>query len=173
MNLLDAIADMDTFLAYAITLEEEAADRYFELADALDIHNNPEVAGALRTLGGFGREHADEIIALAAGRKLPNIAPWDFAWENAEGPETTSMDAVHYLMNTAHALDIALANELAAYDFYHRISQDTRDTEIKKLASEFAAEEKEHVALLRQWIEKCPDSTEDWRFDPDPANMPE
>ena len=173
MNLQQAIDDMNTFLAYAITLEEEAADRYDELADALDTHNNPEVARAFRTLARFSRQHAEEIITLAADRDLPNIAPWDYAWEDNEAPETTSMDAVHYLMNTAHALDIAMANELRAHDFYYHISQDTRDTEIKKLAAEFALEEKEHLALLKQWIEKCPDSTEDWRFDPDPANMPE
>ncbi len=173
MNLQQAINDMNTFLAYAITLEEEAADRYDELAEALDTHNNPEVAKAFHTLAKFGRQHAEEIIALAAGRQLPNIAPWDFGWEDAEGPETTSLDAVHYLMNTAHALDIAMSNELRAHDFYYRISQDTSDAEIKKHAAEFALEEKEHVELLRQWIEKCPDSTEDWRFDPDPANMPE
>lgn len=173
MNLPPAIDDMDTFLAYAITLEEEAADRYDELADALEIHNNPDVAKAFRTLGEFGRKHAEEIIALAVGRSLPNMAPWDFGWEDAEAPETTSMDAVHYLMNTAHALEIAMSNELKAHDFYHRISQDTDDAEIKKLAAEFALEEKEHLALLKQWIEQCPDSSEDWRFDPDPANMPE
>jgi rubrerythrin len=76
-------------------------------------------------------------------------------------------------MNTAHALELAMVNELRAHDFYQRISQDTRDSEIKKLAAGFASEEKEHVALLKQWIEICPDSSEDWRFDPDPANMPE
>jgi rubrerythrin len=173
MNLQQALSDISTFFAYAITLEEEAAERFDEMADALEIHNNPKVARAFRTLAGFGRKHAEEIIALAKDYELPNIAPWDFEWDDPESPETAGMDAVHYLMNTAHALEIALANELRAHDFYHRISTDTRDAEIKRLAADFALEEKEHVALLQQWIIDCPDSTEDWRFDPDPANMPE
>ena len=50
MNLHQAIDDMGTFLAYAITLEEEASGRYEELADALDTHNNPEIAKTFRTL---------------------------------------------------------------------------------------------------------------------------
>ena len=173
MNLQQALDDMNPFLAYAITLEEEAAERYDELADALEIHNNTQVARAFRTLAEFGRKHAEEIIALATGRELPNISPWDFEWEDPESPETAGMDAVHYLMNTAHALDIALANEQRAHAFYHRISEDTRDPEIKRIAADFALEEKEHVALLQQWLDECPESTEDWRFDPDPANLPE
>ncbi len=173
MNLQNPIEDMETFLAYAITLEEEAADRYDELADTLETHNNPDVAKAFRTLASFGRKHCDEIIALAADRSLPNIAPWDFGWEDLEAPETAGLDAVHYLMNTAHALDIAMSNEMRAHDFYQRISQQTSNPEVRALAAECALEEKEHLEQLKTWAERCPDSAEDWRFDPDPAHMPE
>jgi len=41
MSLAKRISDLDTFLTYSVTLEEEAADRHDELADMMDVHNNP------------------------------------------------------------------------------------------------------------------------------------
>lgn len=173
MSMSDKIIDLDTFLAYSIALEEEAADRHDELADMLDVHNNPGVTATFRKLAHYSRLHAQEIRDHAKERKLPVIAPWDFEWENLEGPETTDLGAVNYLMNTAHALQIAMGNEQSAHNFYFEISQHSQDPEIKALAAEFAEEEKEHLELLKMWIDGTPESAEEELYDPDPPHMPE
>ena len=173
MSLAEKIKDLDTFLAYSIALEEEAADRHDELADMLDVHNNPGVAGTFRKLAHYSRLHAQEIREHATGRKLPVIAPWDFGWEDMEGPETADIGDVNYLMNTAHALQIAMGNERRAHDFYFEISQESRVEAIRTMAAEFAEEEKEHLGLLEQWIDKTDESTEEQLDDPDPPHMPE
>ena len=80
MSVTDKITDLDTFLVYSIALEEEAAERHDELADTLDVHNNPEVAATFRKLAEYSRLHAQEIRDHAKGRQLPVIAPWDFGW---------------------------------------------------------------------------------------------
>jgi rubrerythrin len=49
MNLAQRMIDLDTFLAYAVALEEEAAERHGELADMMDVHNNPEVAATMNS----------------------------------------------------------------------------------------------------------------------------
>jgi rubrerythrin len=41
------------------------------------------------------------------------------------------------------------------------------------LVAEFAAEEKEHLGLLQEWMDKTESSVDEQPFDFDPANMPE
>lgn len=173
MSIADKMTNLDTFLAYSIALEEEAADRHDELADMLDVHHNPGVAATFRKLAHYSRLHAQEIREHARGRELPVIAPWDFGWEDMEGPETGDIAAVNYLMNTAQALAIAMGNEQRAHDFYHDISQASPAADVRKMAADFAEEESEHLDLLRMWIDRTDESADEQAYDPDPPNMPE
>lgn len=173
MSIADKMINLDTFLAYSIALEEEAADRHDELADMLDVHHNPGVAATFRKLAHYSRLHAQEIREHAEGRELPVIAPWDFGWEDMEGPETGDIAAVNYLMNTAQALAIAMGNEQRAHDFYHDISQASPAADVRKMAADFAEEESEHLDLLRMWIDRTDESADEQAYDPDPPNMPE
>ena len=156
-----------------MALEEEAAERHDELADMMEVHNNPDVAETFRKLAHYSRLHAQEIRDRSKGRNLPVIAPWDFGWESMEGPETTELGDVNYLMNSAHALQIAMGNEQRAHDFYFEISQESQDPEIGAIAGEFAEEEKEHLELLQKWLDRTPESVDEQLFDPDPPHMPE
>ena len=173
MKLSARMTDLDTFLAYSVALEEEAAERHGELADMIDVHNNPEVAETVRRLAHYSRLHAQEIRDRSRGSDLPRIAPWDFGWETMEGPETADIGSVNYLMNTARALQVAMGNEQRAHDFYFAISKDSPDPEVRALAAEFADEEKEHLGLLEKWLAKLPEAADEEIFDPDPPHMPE
>ena len=173
MSLPEKITDLETFLAYSIALEEEAAERHDELADMMDVHNNPEVAETFRKLAHFSRLHARDIRNHATGYDLPVIAPWDFGWEDMEGPETGDIGEVNYLMHTAQALNIAMGNEKRAYDFYYAISKESSSTAVQSLAAEFAEEEKEHLKLLEKWMENCPSQDDELAYDLDPPHTPE
>ena len=172
MSLAKKMVDLDTFLAYSVALEEEAAERHDELADMMDVHNNPEVAETFRKLAHYSRLHAQEIRDHSEGSDLPVIAPWDFGWENMEGPETADIGEMNYLMNTHQALKIAMGNEKRAHDFYFDISRDSPDEAVRALAGEFADEEKEHLELLEKWLQSDPEPEAEI-FDPDPPHMPE
>jgi rubrerythrin len=173
MSLATKMTDLDTFLAYSVALEEEAAGRHDELADMMEVHHNPEVAATFRKLAHYSRLHAQEIRDHSRGRNLPRIAPWAFEWEGMEGPETAGLDQVNYLMNTARALQIAMGNEQRAHDFYHGVSRESPSAEVRKLAAAFAEEEKGHLKLLEEWRARVPEDADDEPFDPDPAHMPE
>lgn len=173
MSLAQKMTSLETFLAYSVALEEEAAERHDELADMMDVHNNPEVAGTFRKLAHYSRLHAQEIRQQAGQHALPRIAPWDFGWEGMEGPETANMDEVNYLMNTARALRIAMGNEQRAYDFYAGISKAAPSPEVRSLAAEFAEEEQEHLQLLQAWKARVTEDEDAFAFDPDPPHMPE
>lgn len=173
MSIAGKMVNLDTFLAYSVALEEEAAGRHEELADMMEVHNNPEVADTFRKLAHYSRLHASEIRDHASNRELPVIAPWEFGWEDMEGPETADIGGVNYLMSPHQALCIARGNEQRAHDFYHDISENSPDADVRALAGEFALEEKEHLALLEKWLERQPAPDDEYVFDPDPAHMPE
>ena len=173
MSLAEKMTDLSTFLAYSVTLEEESAERHEELADMMDAHHSPEVAQTFRKLAHYSRLHASEIREHSTGKKLPVIAPWDFDWDDMEGPETADIADVNYLMSITRALKIAMGNERRAHDFYHEISEHSPDAGVRALAAEFAAEELEHLELLQEWQARISDSADEFAFDPDPAHMPE
>ena len=173
MSVVSRIPNLDSFFAYSIALEEEAADRHDELADMLDVHNNDEVAEIFRKLAHYSRLHAAEVRELAGDRKLPKIAPWDFGWDDLEGPETADMTSIDYLISPRRALEVALANEKSARSFYAGLGQWGLTEEIRSTATEFAEEEAEHVALLEDWLERTPKDDELAHYDPDPPHMPE
>ena len=173
MSLAQKMTNLPIFLAYSVVMEEEAAERHDELADVMDVHNNPDVAATFRKLAHYSRLHAQEIREQSTGLELPKIAPWDFEWEGGEPPETADPGAVDYLMNRSKALRLAMENEQRARDFYAAISRDAPSAEVRELAAEFAAEEQEHLDLLVEWRERIPEDEEEVPFDPDPPHMPE
>ena len=173
MSLAEKMTDLPIFLAYSVALEEESAERHDELADMMDVHHNDEVAKTFRKLAHYSRLHAAEIREHSTAYELPKIAPWEFEWDDMEAPETGDIADVNYLMSAAQALKIAMGNEQRAHDFYREISQHGPAEDVRALAAEFAEEELEHLELLEEWQTKIGDSTDEFVFDPDPANVPE
>jgi len=157
------------FLAHAVVLEEEAADRYDELADAMHVHNNEPVAELFRRMAGFSRMHAAEAVKRAEKTgPLPDIKPWEYEWPGSESPESAALDDSHYLMTPNHALRMALAAEQTAYRFYADVAQSTRTEEVRELAETFAEEEAGHVVEIEKWLARYPEADENWDDDPDP-----
>jgi len=162
-------ATLAELMAQALLMETEAAERYAELADAMETHNNREVAALFRKLADIEQKHAAEIMATMQWKEAPTEASIKMRWEGFEAPETTPGDEVHYLMQPYHALQLALVNEERAERFFARLCAVATVPEVRKAAREMHAEEREHVALVRAWLRKTrkPDST--WAEDPDPA----
>ncbi len=143
---------VEEFLAYAIKLEEEAADRFGQLADAMESAGNREVGKLFRQLSTYSKLHHAEAVARSGFRTMPAIRTPEFAWPDLESPETAEIWAADPLIGREQALDIALAAETAGYNFYKHILDTTTDPEIKMLAKEFVLEESGHVAELQKWI---------------------
>ena len=166
------IHNIPEFLAHAIALERESVERYEDLADSMDVHNNPGIAELFRKLAHFGELHAQEIEQHAAGIELPGISPWDFKWSTPEGPESGSRDDLHYQMNRREALEYALHNEVQGRDYYAAVAATSPDREVRKLAAKFTNEENEHVSILESWLQKLTDDNATRPEDFDPPNIP-
>ncbi|MGB0697115.1 MAG: ferritin-like domain-containing protein [Rhodospirillaceae bacterium] len=159
---------VEVFLAHAVALEQESADRFDELADTLEVHHNGEVTELFRKMAHFSRLHLAEAKSMVGPGGLPHIKPWEFQWPGEEAPETVDIEGTHYKMTPWHALTLALESEKTGYDFYASVAESTDDVEIEKLAKEFAEEEAEHVAMLETMIAKFPEPKEGWDEDMDP-----
>jgi len=157
------------FLAHALAMENEAADRYDELADTMEIHNNQEVAELFRQMANFSRLHGASVASRASPYDLPRLKSWQYRWNTPEPPEVGAPGATHYMMTPWHALAFALENEKRGYRFYADEAAGSGDKDVRALAAEMAAEEEEHVAELERWLARTPKPDADWADDPDEA----
>ena len=160
------------FMAQAYTMELEATERYAQFAEQLDTHNNREVADLFRKLSAIEALHAKRILEEMGWPSLPAL-PAAFAWEEGEAPETAPLDAIHYLMQPYHALQLALACEQRAQRHFESIAAGKAPKKVRAAAAEMAEEEREHVRLINEWLARVPKPAAGWDEDPDPPRMTE
>lgn len=166
------IPSLEDFMARAYAMELEAHERYALFAEQLDTHNNREVAEMFRKLSHIESLHAQRILEEMQWPSLPVLPP-AYAWETPEGPETAPADAVHYLMQPMHALEIALKCEQQAQKYFEDIAAGDVPASVKTAALEMAGEEREHVRLIRDWMKRVPQPRAGWDEDPDPPRVTE
>ncbi|MBR9971540.1 ferritin-like domain-containing protein [Magnetospirillum sulfuroxidans] len=143
---------VEEFLVYAARLEQEAALRFDELADAAGSFDNTEVSGFFRQMAEYSRMHLEEARKRGGFRDLPDMAPGDYDWPQLESPEAAAIWAADPQMDVAMALSVALDAETNGLAFYQGVLDRTSDPEIKAMAAEFVEEEAEHVAAIQRWI---------------------
>jgi rubrerythrin len=160
---VDAPRTLAEFMALAVAMETEAAQRYAELADAMEMANNVEVAELFRRMANIERGHARKLTADMGWRDAPHATT-----PGAESAETPAMEDAHYLMQPYHALAIALDCEERAQRFYANLAHDAVDDAVREAARGLEEEEREHVALVRAWMAKVDKPADNWSDDPDP-----
>lgn len=153
------------FLAHAVALEQEAADRYLELADMMEAHRNDAVAAVFRDMARFSQMHRDSIKSTVGAIELPQLKSWQYRWRSP--PEVGGEEGFDYMIEAYNALKYARANELRAMHYYRSVAEESAEVEVLRLATEFASEETEHVAALDKWIALTPRPSAAWKDDPD------
>lgn len=153
------------FLAHAIAVEREAAERYLELADMMESYRNDEVSGLFRDMVRYSNLHHDSIVERAKGIALPTLRSWQYRWR--QPPEVGGDEAFDPGLNSYDALRYARENEVRARDYYAQAGEQSSDAEVKRLAAEFAAEETEHVQALDEWLARTPRPSATFSHDPD------
>jgi rubrerythrin len=165
---MPAVRTMDELMAFAYALEVEAAERYTEFADAMEMHNNREVAELFRKLARIEHKHGQQILEEMGWAEPPPLPAGGYRWQGPEGPETADFTTLHYLMQPYHALEIALLNEQRALAFFTSLAGRATTVKVKRAAQEMAAEEAEHVRLIEDWMRKVPAPEAQWDVDLDP-----
>jgi rubrerythrin len=168
-----AFGSATDLLAHAKAMETEALERYLDLAEQMEVHHNPEVAELFRKMARVERIHVEKILERVGDQDLPHIPPWEYKWSDDEAPESITVEDAHYLMTPHHALTLALRAERRAFDFYSRVVETAGPGEVLELARELMEEEREHIALIEEWLAKVPEPDDDWAEDPDPPLLQE
>jgi rubrerythrin len=155
------------FMSLALAMESEAAQRYAELADTMETANNVEVAELFRKMANIETGHARAIMNKMRWREYapPRRAS---PFGASDGPETPGDETVHYLMQPYHALELALECEERAEQFYAELALSAEDADVREAARTLEAEEREHCALVREWLERVDKPAANWADDPDP-----
>ncbi|PPD43616.1 MAG: rubrerythrin [Methylocystis sp.] len=143
---------VEEFLAYAIKLEQEAASRFGQLADAMEASGNREVGKLFQRLAHASRLHLAEARARSGFREIPEMKPADYVWPDLESPEAAAIWGTDPLIGREQALEIALEAETAGLDYYQSVLDATHDPDIKVLAKQFIEEETGHVTALQKSI---------------------
>jgi rubrerythrin len=149
-------------LDLAVSVEEEAKERYDDFAAQMDAHRTPDAAKFFRFMAANEIKHAEK---LAARRMIlfgdePTTADTSILYD-IEAPE---FDAARAFMSIRAALDVAMESEVKAYDFYNDALGGITDPEVKALFVELREEEAHHQELIRETMAKVPAGD---GFDPD------
>lgn len=141
------------FLAHAAQLEREAARRYEELAAAMQTEGPPELARFFARMARYSRKHLAQALQRGAFRDVPVLAPHEYEWPDGLSPEVADWAGVDAQMDGRAALAVALDSERRGHAYYSAVALTSTDPEVRLLASEFAAEEAEHVAELQRLLQ--------------------
>ena len=170
---MNRIATLEEFMAQALLMELDAAQRYGEFADMMETHNNLEVAQWFRKMALVEGQHATQIMAEMGWTQAPQHVAVAPAFEGFEASESASLEEIHYLMQPWHVLRLALANEERAARFFGQLADAATVPSVRKAALALQQEEREHVELVRAWMQKVPQPESNWDQDPDPPRYDE
>jgi len=160
INLRDA-------LDLAVLIEEEARDRYRELAEQLAAHDTAEVAAFFSRMARIEEHHRTEL--LERRRTLFGTAPSHIDRSNLFDVEAPGYDEARAFMGVRQALETVLAAEIRAHDFFREALPRVKDPELKALFEELRQEEVHHQALVKAELARCPeqpDGSEAYADDP-------
>ncbi len=150
-------------LDLAILVEQEAQERYLEFVDQMEQHHSPEPARFFAAMAKNEQKHGEELRTRRralfgdAPRRVKRSMLWD-----VEAPD---YDATRAFMSVRKAMEVALAAETKAHEFFVQAIPHVSDPEVKRLFQELRDEEILHQALVREAMRGLPD-----REDPDPGD---
>lgn len=141
-------------LDLAVLIEEEAAERYQELAHQMEAHRTPEAARFFRTMAGNEEKHR---AALAKRRAATfGDAPRQVSRGMLFDVEAPDYDEARAYMTPRAALTTALRSEEKAWSFFQQALPQVKDAGVRKLFEELLGEELEHQQLVKKELAKLP-----------------
>jgi rubrerythrin len=147
------IATVEDFYAHALAIEREAAERYDEFATYFEDRGEEALASLCRHLAEMESRHFDDLLASCISLKLPPVADCVYQWIEGDAPEAPAREMLYRIATPRHLLEIALAAEWRAREFFVAVARTASSLAVRELASVMAAEETEHVKWVRQALE--------------------
>ncbi len=146
------LQSLPELMAIAMAMEQEAAARYAQLAEAMIRLNNKEAFEIFTYLSNEERGHVDRVQEWSREVIHAPPNPADIRWELPPDLENEALaDLAGSRMVTPYrALSIAVRNEERAFAFWSYMSAYSKDENIRMQAESIALEELRHVEILRK-----------------------
>lgn len=145
-------------LDFAILVEEEACERYQELAAQMAGHHSPGAAEFFTFMVRNEAKHGEELSVRrrqlfgGAPPKVDRSMLWD-----VEAPDFSEVRA---FMSAREALEVALHAEEKAYTFFAEAVKHVTQPDVLTLFEELEQEELVHQDLVRRELAKLPASAD-------------
>ena len=141
-------------LDLAILIEEEAKERYEEFADNLAVHHTPDAARFFTTMAGNEAKHGADLLMRrqAIFGDTPTRVSRAMLWD----VEAPGFDESRMFMTARQAMDVALACEVKAHDFFDAALAHISNPDVRVLFEELRAEEVEHQELVKAVMARIP-----------------
>lgn len=152
-------------LDLAVLVEEEAMDRYEELADQLELHRTERAARFFRFMEGNEAKHRAALLEQRVARF--GDAPSEVTRRMLFDIEAPDYDEARIFMTVREALDTAMRSETKARAFFEGALEAIGDPEVKALFEELVAEETEHQRLVQKEIDELGPPDDDPGDDPE------
>jgi rubrerythrin len=135
-------------LDLAILIEDEAAERYEELAHQLEIHRTPEAAAFFRSMVRNEATHRARLLERRTRLcgDAPRTVSWAMLW-NVEAPE---YDEARAFMTVRQAMETALRSEEKAHAYFVAALRHVREPEVRALLEELRDDEIQHQDMIRR-----------------------
>lgn len=164
--LLERLTTQDA-LDLAILVEEEAHERYLELAKKVGGRYAGDAGDMFRAMAANEARHGAQ---LAARRRLlfgdaARIVTRDMLYQ-VEAPD---LGTPRVFMSAREAMEVALASEQKAREFFEQALDVVRDPQVRDVLAELRDEEVQHEAWVQARLEKLPSGPD---LDDDEADEP-
>jgi len=152
INLMDL--SLRDALDIAIRIEDDAQQRYGELAEQMDAHRTPEAATFFKNMVSNEKHHSEKLQERRKALCGDAAVTVDLSLvPEIEAPEYGSVRA---FMTEHQALRIALHSETLAHEFFSAALDRVQDDSVRGLFGELRDEERQHQELVRAELAKLP-----------------
>ena len=141
-------------LDLAVLIEEEAQERYLEFVDQMEQHHTPEAARFFAAMARNEQKHGDELRARR--RELFGDTPPRVSRAMLWDVEAPDYDQTRAFMSARQAMEVALASETKALEFFVAALPHVGDPEVARLFQELRDEEILHQGLVREALRNLP-----------------
>ncbi len=139
-------------LDLALSIEEEAKERYEEFSKITGGRYEGDAADMFRQMAGYEAKHWADLDRKR--RELFGSAPRRITPEAIDDVEAPDRGAPRTFMSARQAVEVALAAELKAHDFFDEALREVKDPSVRILFEELREEEKQHVRLVGDWLKR-------------------
>lgn len=155
MGLVVDFSKLDAmdFLDVAIEVEREAQEHYEQLVEWMTAVSDPAVVEFFTAMAGREARHREHLVVQRQemfGERPPQHEIGKVPWQ-VEAPDFAS---VRDDMTLRQALEMSLAMEVRAHDYYAEAKEYARDARVEELLEGFRLAELEHQRLVRAELAK-------------------